>query len=155
MLPLIGVTSGLIDFVLNLGVLLLLMVAYGYLPTLNVVFLPVFLLLGGLMALGAGLWLSALNVIFRDISYLLGYLSRFWLYFTPVVYARDVLPSWADGLMQVNPMTPAVEGARWALLGTEAPTASALLLGYTIAFFVLLSGMLVFKRLEPLFADVL
>lgn len=116
-IPISGVASGLVDFVVAFGVLAVLMVVYGIVPGAALLYLPGFLLLALITALGFGLWLSALNVRYRDINYLVPFLVQIWMYVTPVIYGSSLVPERFRWLLGLNPMTGVVEGFRWALLG--------------------------------------
>ncbi len=158
-IPLSGVLSGVVDFAVAFVVLIGLLLFYGIRPTPNAVLLPAFLLLGAAVALGAGLWLSALNVRYRDVQYLVPFLIQIGMYLTPVVYGSSLIPERYRWLLNLNPMTGVVEGFRWALLGTDAvgDYLSLPLLGISIALSVLLlvSGALFFRRTERGFADII
>jgi len=157
-IPLSGVLSGLIDFAIAFLVLIGLMVYYHIAPTANVMFLPGFMLLAMLTALGFGLWLSSLNVRYRDINYLVPYIIQIWMYVTPVIYGSTLIPERFRWLMSLNPMTGVVEGFRWALLGprlAEAhPPETLFFASIAIALLVLVSGMVFFRNTERTFADV-
>jgi lipopolysaccharide transport system permease protein len=106
-------------------------------------------------SLGVGLWLSALNVSYRDIGYVTPFLVQAWLYASPVVYSTSIIPEgWARIVYGLNPMAGVVQGFRWGILGGEAPTTSLLALSVSVALFLLLSGILYFRRTERTFADV-
>jgi lipopolysaccharide transport system permease protein len=125
-IPLSGVLSTLVDFAVGFAVLVILMVVYRVPLTPQVVWLPLFLLLAIVTALGFGLWLSALNVKYRDVNYLIPFLLQIWMYATPVVFGATLIPEQYRWLMALNPMTGVVEGFRWCLLGgilTYAPLA--------------------------------
>ena len=124
-IPISGVLSGLVDFAVAFLVLAGLMVYYGVVPTGAVVWLPAFLLLALATALGVGMWLSALNVRYRDINYLVPFLVQIWMYLTPVVYGTTLIPERFRFLLGLNPMTAVVEGFRWALLGNRLADARA------------------------------
>ena len=135
-------------------VLLAMMVYYGIVPTANVVFLPLFLMLAVVTALAAGLWLSALNVKYRDVRYAVPFLTQFWLFASPVAYSSSLLPErwrWVYGL---NPMAGVIEGFRWALLKTDTFPGIEILVSGLVATVVLLTGVLYFRRMEKTFADV-
>lgn len=157
-IPISGVTSGLVDFGISFLVLLGLMALFGIRPTWAVIFLPAFLLLAMGTALGFGLWLGALNVRYRDVNYLVPFLVQMWMYLTPVVYAASFIPEEYRWLLALNPMTGVVEGFRWALLGGqlgEAQGPGALfVVSVMIALVVLVSGLAFFRRTERTFADV-
>jgi lipopolysaccharide transport system permease protein len=154
-IPIANVVGGLVDFALAFGVLLLLILLSGRLPTLNVIFLPFFVLLALVTALGVGLWLSALNVQFRDVRYVIPFLTQFWLFITPIAYPASLIQ---DDLLRtlygLNPMVGVVEGFRWALLGVATPPGAPLLASASAALLLLITGGLYFRRLEKTFADV-
>ncbi len=153
-IPIASVLGGAIDFVLAFVVLLGMMFYYGMVPTINILWLPLFLLLALVTALGAGLWLSTLNVQFRDVRYVVPFLTQLWLFVTPIAYPSSLLSEPWRTLFGINPMVGVVEGFRWALLGTHTGpglgnTASAL-----AALALLVSGVFYFRRVERTFADV-
>ena len=158
-IPIAGVLSGLVDFAIAFLVLIGLMVVYGVVPTLAVVWLPAFLVLAMATALGFGLWLSALNVRFRDVNHLIPYLVQVWMYVTPVIYASTLIPERFRWLLGLNPMTGVVEGFRWALLGRQmaAAQSSGVLFASSvlIALVVLVTGAVFFRRTERVFADII
>ncbi len=153
-IPLSAVASGLVDFAISLVILAAMMLWYGVAPGAAIVTLPLFVLLALATALAVGLWLSALNVQFRDVRYTIPFLSRFWLFVTPVAYTSDIVPERYRTLFGLNPMTGVVEGFRWALLGSaEAPGWQlAVSVGMTAA--LLIGGLFYFRRMEKSFADV-
>lgn len=153
-LPLSSVMAGLVDFLIAFVVLLGMMWYYKIPPTVNVWVLPLFLLLALVTAVGVGLWLSALNVLFRDINYVLPFLTQFWMYLTPVAYPSSMIPTKWQVIYALNPMTGVVEGFRWALLGTGQPPGIMTLVSSIAAVVLLISGMFYFRRMERLFADM-
>lgn len=154
-IPLASVMAGIVDFGLAFLILVGMMVFYGVAPTTAVWTLPLFLLLALTTALGVGLWLSALNVSYRDIGYVTPFLVQAWLYASPVVYSTSIIPEgWARIAYGVNPMAGVVQGFRWAILGGEAPPAALLGLSVGVAIIFLISGMIYFRRMERTFADV-
>lgn len=156
--PLAPVLAALVDFALAFAVLLIMMAAYGITPGWGIVTLPAFVLLAVLTALAASLWLSALNVLYRDVRHAIPFLVQLWMFVTPVVYASENLlagaPRWVVVVYGINPLAGVVEGFRWALLGTPPP--SPLLLGasFAVTLALLLTGALFFQRLERNFADL-
>src|SRR5262249_43771930 len=152
--PVASVLAGLVDFALAFVVFLGMLVFFGIRPGPAVVTLPLFLLLALATALGVGLWLSALNVRYRDVRYTLPFLTQVWLFATPVAYSSSLIPEAWRPLFALNPMAGVVEGFRWALLGTaEAPR--ALLAVSTIAVLAtFVGGLFYFRRTERTFADV-
>ena len=153
-LPLSSVMAGVVDFLISFVVLLGMMVFFNIFPTAKVWVLPLFLLLALVTAVGVGLWLSALNVLFRDINYILPFLTQFWMYLTPVAYPSSMIPAEWQVIYALNPMTGVVEGFRWALLGTGQPPGIMTLVSSITAVVLLISGMFYFKRMERLFADM-
>jgi len=152
-IPVSAVLSGLVDFVISFLVLLALMAYYGMAPTLNALWLPVFVLLAMATALAFGLWLSALNVLYRDVQYLIPFLVQLWMYVSPVAYSANIVGGKWRVIYGLNPLAGVIQGFRWALLGGNPP---GLLLGVSVAMVVVLlvSGLFYFKRMERAFADV-
>ena len=155
-IPLSSVLSGMIDFFVAFVILLGMMVYYQIKPTSDIWTLPLFLLLAMVTALGVGLWFSALNVKYRDIRYILPFLTRVWLYVTPVAYSSQYISENWQILYALNPMAGVVQGFRWAILGTEMGPNSVITLSTSsvIALFLLISGLFYFRRMERTFADV-
>jgi lipopolysaccharide transport system permease protein len=152
--PISSVLGGVVDFLIAFVVLLGLMVYFEVTPTAAIWTLPFFLILALITALGVGLWLSALNVIYRDIGYVLPFLTQFWFYITPVVYSSTEVPENWRLVYALNPMVGVVEGFRWALLGKEAAPDLMVMVSAVIAVVVLISGMFYFRRMERSFADL-
>ncbi len=158
-IPFASVAAGLVDVALSFAVLLLLLGGFALAgvavaPGWAVVLLPLFLLLAMATALGVGMWLSALNVQYRDVRYVVPFLIQIWMFATPIVYPSSLIRNETlRTLYGLNPMTGVVEGFRWALLGTPAP-GPLLLVSALAALVLLLTGMLYFRRMERTFADV-
>jgi lipopolysaccharide transport system permease protein len=153
-IPVSMVLSGVVDFLLAFLVLLGMMLYYGRLPTINVLWLPLFLLLALVTSLGTGLWLSAMNVQFRDIRYTIPFLTQFWLFATPIAYPSSLLSEPWRTLYGLNPMVGVVEGFRWALLGVDTAPGLIILASSLAALGLLVSGVYYFRRMEKIFADV-
>lgn len=153
-IPVSMVLSGVVDFVLAFLVLLGMMLYYGRVPTINVLWLPLFLLLTLVTSLGAGLWLSAMNVQFRDVRYTIPFLTQFWLFATPIAYPSSLLSEPWYTLYGLNPMVGVVEGFRWALLGADTAPGLIILASSLAALGLLISGAYYFRRMEKIFADV-
>lgn len=154
-IPLSSVLSGVLDFLLAFAVLIVMMLMFGIVPTVNVIWLPLLLLLAMVTSLGVGLWLSALNVEFRDIRYIIPFLTQFWMFLTPIVYPASLIENpTIRALYGLNPMTGVVEGFRWALLGTDTAPGGVILVSSTAAVLLLISGAFYFRRMEKNFADV-
>ena len=154
MIPLATVFSGLVDFVLAFIVLLGMMMFFGIVPTVAVLWLPFFLLLALVTSLGVGLWLTAMNVQFRDIRYIVPFLVQAWMYASPVVYPSSLLSEPWRTVYGINPMAGVVEGFRWALLGTNTKPGPIIFVSTLVALVLLISGAFYFRRLEKSFADV-
>jgi len=152
-MPLSGILSPLVDFVFSFLILVVMMAWYGFIPTLNIIFLPLFILLALATSLGIGLWLSALNVQYRDFQYTIPFLIQLWLFASPVVYPASLVPEPVRFLYGLNPMAGAIEGFRWALLGTEMPGAMILVSVGMVAV-LLVSGAFYFRKMEQYYADV-
>ena len=158
-IPIAGVLSGIVDFLVSLIVLVGMMLFYKIIPTWNLLLMPVFLLLAMLTALGFGLWLSALNVRFRDINHLVPFIIEIWKYATPVIYGSTLIPEKFRFLLGLNPMTGVVEGFRWAILGSKYvenfDPGPLFFVSITITLIVLLSGVIFFRNTERTFADII
>jgi lipopolysaccharide transport system permease protein len=152
--PVAAVVSGLVDFGIAMVVLLGMMAFYGIAPSWQIVTLPAFLALAVVSALGVGLWLSALNVKYRDIRYIVPFLIQFWLFATPIAYPSTLLDQPWRTLYGLNPMVGVVEGFRWALLDTRTAPGLITLLSAVAATVLLISGAYYFRRMEKTFADV-
>ena len=154
-IPLASVLAGVVDFALAFLVLVGMMIYYGVRPTDAIWTLPLFLLLALVTSLGVGLWLSALNVQYRDVGYVTPFLLQAWMFASPVVYSATLIPEgWARIAFGLNPMAGVVQGFRWAILGVGEPPSELIILSVLVAIFLLISGMLYFKRMERTFADV-
>ena len=150
--PISAVLSGAVDLGLSFVVLLGMMVYFHVWPTIHIVLLPAFFLLAFIASLGVGLWLSAMNVQFRDVRHTVSFLVQAWLFCTPIAYPSSLLPEPWRSLSGLNPMAGVVEGFRWALLGTPPPGAIIWVsAGASLA--VLISGAFYFRRMERIFAD--
>ena len=158
-IPMAGVLAGLVDFLIVCTALGGMMAFYGVRPTANIALLPLFLLLAMLTAFGFGLWLSALNVRYRDVSWLMPFLIQVWMYMTPVVYSSTLLPERFRPYLALNPLTGVVEGFRWALfgeaMGSAAPGGLMFAISIAISLVVLLTGLVYFRRTERTFADII
>lgn len=152
--PFSSIVSGALDFMLAFLLLLVMMVYYGILPTAAVIWLPFLLLLALVTSLGVGLWLTALNVQFRDVRYAIPFLMQAWMFATPIAYPSSLLKEPWRTLYGINPMTGVVEGFRWALLGTNTAPGPIIFVSVFVASLLLISGVFYFRRMEKIFADV-
>ncbi|CAG1012629.1 Teichoic acid translocation permease protein TagG [Anaerolineales bacterium] len=153
-MPIASVFPGLADFSISLFVLIGMMIYYQIPLTARILTLPFFLLLALASALAVGLWLSALNVEYRDIRYVVPFLTLFWQYATPVAYSASLIPEKWRLLYGLNPMTGVVEGFRWALLGS-GNIDRMVWVSTAIIILILISGLAYFRRMEATFADVI
>jgi lipopolysaccharide transport system permease protein len=153
-LPLSTVGAGLVDFVVALVTLGAMVTYYGVLPDWRVVFAPAFVFLCLFTSLGAGLWLSALNVQFRDIKHTLPFLVQFWLFATPVAYPSTLVPEQWRAVYGLNPMVGVIEGFRWSLFGTRPAPGPMTLVSLVVGLSMLISGLYFYRRMERTFADV-
>jgi len=153
-IPIANVLAGLVDFVLAFAVLLVMMAWYRIYPTERLIWLPLFLLLALVTALAVGLWLSVLNVEYRDVRYTVPFITQFWMFATPIVYPSSLLNEPWRTIYGLNPMVGVVEGFRWALLGTKTAPGPAIAVSAAAALLLLVGGAFYFRRMEKTFADV-
>jgi len=151
--PLSAVLASLLDFLVSLIVLAVLLACFRIVPSFDVVLLPLFVLLAAMSSLGAGLWLSALNVKYRDVRYTVTFIVQFWFLATPIAYPLSAVPERWRLLYDLNPMVGAIEGFRWALHNTAGFPAVAVVLSATSAAILFLTGLYYFRRTEDTFAD--
>jgi lipopolysaccharide transport system permease protein len=154
-IPIATVLSGMVDFILAFVVLLGMILYFGITPTVNIFWLPSFLLMALVTSIGAGLWLSALNVQFRDVRYIVPFLTQFWLFATPIAYPSSLLPEPWRTLYGINPMVGVIEGFRWTLLGTDTAPGFIIIVSIFAALALLLSGAYYFRHMEKTFADII
>jgi len=152
-LPFSAVLSGLVDFAIGFIVLLLFTFFYGIRPGPAALLLPLFLLLAVLTALGVGLWLSALNALYRDVRYLMTFLVQFWMLASPVAYPSSMVPPKYRWLYGLNPMAGVIDGFRWALTGRGQPPSAVLIASSVMVCLALFGGLLFFNRMEVSIAD--
>lgn len=153
-IPLASVLAGLVDFAIAFVVLLGMMWYYDLKITPNIWALPFFLLLALVTSLGVGLWLSAMNVFYRDIGYIIPFLTQLWFYLSPIVYSTNTVPEKWQPIYALNPMVGVIDGFRWALLGQEPAPGPLLAISTAVAIIMLVSGIYYFRRVERAFADV-
>jgi lipopolysaccharide transport system permease protein len=153
-MPLSATVSGLADFAVSFLMLFVMMIYYGMRPSFALFYLPFFLLLAMLTALGVGLWLSALNAIYRDVRYVLPFLVQFWMFASPVAYPSSLVPMKWRWLYGLNPIAGVIEGFRWSLTGHGDPPGRLLFASSTAVVLVLIGGLSFFQRMETTIADV-
>jgi len=151
--PIASIIAGVVDFCCSFVVLMAMLLYYGVAPSLAMLALPGFLALACISSLGVGLWLSALNVQFRDVRYVIPFLTQLWLFATPIAYPSSLLSEPLRTLYGLNPMVGVVEGFRWALLGTETSPGPMLLVSASVSVVVLITGAFYFRRMEVTFSD--
>jgi lipopolysaccharide transport system permease protein len=153
-IPIAAILSGLLDFAIAFVVFLGMLLYYGLMPTAAIVTLPVFFLLALGAAMAVGIWLSALNVQYRDVRHTLPFLTQIWLFATPIVYPSSLIKGPLHLVLALNPMAAAVEGFRWALLGKSSLDGVSFALSSTVTVIALLGGLYYFRRMERYFADI-
>ena len=153
-IPVATVLSGIVDFTLAFIVLIGMMFYYGIIPTAHIFWLPLFLLLSLIISLGVSLWLSAMNVQFRDVHFVIPFLTQLWLFATPIAYPSSLLSEPWRTIYGINPMVGVVEGFRWALLGTNTAPGPVIVVSSLVSLATLVSGALYFRRMEKNFADI-
>lgn len=153
-LPLSGILSPLVDFAVAFVILVVMMIWFGTLPTWGLLALPLFMLLAILTALSVGLWLSALNVRYRDVGHTIPFLTQVWMFATPVAYPVSLVPQKWRLLYSLNPMAGVIEGFRWALLGKDSPEFGVIAVSAIMVLVLMLPGVVYFKYTERTFADI-
>jgi len=154
-LPVAAVVSGLVDFAIALIILIAMMLFYGIIPTGAAILLPLLLLLGITTALAAGLWLSALNAIYRDVRYAVPFLIQFWMFASPVAYPSSLVPEKWRWLYGLNPMAGVIEGFRWSLTGQGQAPGQLMIASVVAVLLVLIGGLIYFQKMEGTVADVI
>lgn len=156
-IPLSKALVGFVDFAISFLLIIAIMVFYGVMPSVQVVFLPLFILLTIISSLGVGVWLSALTIRYRDFQHIVPFLVQFGLYATPIGYPAEViidnLPTWGVVLFYLNPMAGIVEGFRWSILGMGSPSGYAYI-SFAVMGFLFVTGLFYFKRVEKVMADI-
>jgi lipopolysaccharide transport system permease protein len=152
-MPLAGILSPLIDFAIAFFLLVGIMIHFAVMPLPTMVLLPLFIGLGLLSSFGIGLWLSALNVMYRDFQYVVPFLIQIGLFASPIVYPSYLVPEDLRLFYWLNPMSGVIEGSRWALFGTPLPL-DLLLLSCGVVVVLITTGLFYFRRMEQYFADV-
>ncbi|MGD9973843.1 MAG: ABC transporter permease [Desulfatirhabdiaceae bacterium] len=154
-IPTSAVISGTIDFCISFVILIGMMVWYKIIPTANIIYLPLFLLLAFTAALGVGLWLSALNAEFRDVFYVVPFLIQGGQYISPVAYSSSIIPERWKLLYSLNPMVGVIDGFRWCIIGTATPNWTGIIISTISVLIIFMGGLLYFRKMERTFADVI
>ncbi len=152
-LPLFSVFTGLVDFAISFAMFIVLLAWYHIAPTWHVVWFPVFLLMAILTALGVGLWLAALNALYRDVAQVLPFLMQFWMFGSPVVYSSSMVPAKWRWLYGLNPMSGVIEGFRWSLAGKGVAPGALFAVSAAIVIAILISGLAFYQKMETEIAD--
>lgn len=153
-LPLAAVLASLVDFAISFVMFAAMMLFYGIRPSVALVWFPLFLLLAVVTALGVGLWLSALNAIYRDVRYVVPFLVQFWMFASPVAYPSSLVPQKWRWLYGLNPMAGVIEGFRWSLTGHGDPPGKMLAVSIVVVIVAFAAGLAYFQRMEATVADV-
>ncbi len=153
-LPFASVIAGLVDFAIAFAILVVLMVVYGVTPSWSLAALPVLVLLTVLASLAVGLWLSALNVRYRDVRYAIPFLVQLWLFATPVAYSSSLIPEAWRTVYGLNPMVGVVDGFRWALVDGPVPSLGVMTMSVVVTTVLFVGGLFYFRRMERTFADI-
>jgi lipopolysaccharide transport system permease protein len=154
-LPISKTLSGMVDFAVAFCLLILVLLFYNVSPSAGILLLPLFVLLALLTAFGVGLWLTALNVKYRDIGLLVPFVTQIWMYASPIAYSVQIVPERYLWVYSLNPMTGVIEGFRWAMLGKAPPAMGPLFLSIGVVLLLVMSGLWYFRRTEHQFADVI
>ncbi len=154
-IPTSAVISGVIDFAISFVILIGMMGWFRVMPTLNFLFLPLFIFLAFIAALGVGLWLSALNVEFRDVFYIVPFLIQAGQYFSPVAYSSSIIPAQWKFWYSLNPLVGVIDGFRWCILGAPAPDWNNLMVSTLAMVALFVSGLIYYKKMERTFADII
>ncbi|SEP50643.1 lipopolysaccharide transport system permease protein [Rhodospirillales bacterium URHD0017] len=155
LIPLSGAIAPLLDFAIGLGVLLILMLAYGLAPSWHIVAVIPLALVAGLLALAVSLWLGPINVRYRDVKHTVPFIIQIWMYASPVVYPLEIVPEQWRWLYALNPMVGVIEGFRWAVTGQGVPDLTAMGVGLVLIVVLLLGGLVFFRKNEHSFADLI
>jgi lipopolysaccharide transport system permease protein len=155
LVPLAGTLNGLVDLLVGMIVLLLFMPFFGVVPSVTILATPVFVALALVSALGVSLWLSALDVKYRDVKHILPFLVQVWMYASPIIYPSTMIPSSLQPVYGLNPMVGAVEGFRWAMTGRGEPPLLLVAISGIVGLLFLASGAMFFRRTERTFADTI
>jgi len=154
-LPLAALGAGLVEVLIQLLIMGLFMAWYGYFPSWRIATLPAFIVLAVVTAFAFGIWLTALNVKYRDVGMAVPFFIQIWMYLCPIVYPITLIPEKLQALYSLNPMVGVVEGFRWSLLGTGTPHWTAIMISIGVVLSLLFSGLFYFRRVESRFADII
>ncbi len=153
-IPIASVIAAGVDLLFSLGLLLLFVLSYRILPNWHILWLPYFIGLAFVTALGVGMWLAVLYLHYRDIRFVLPFLTQIWMLATPIAYPSSLLGEPWRSVYGLNPMVGVVEGFRWSLLSSSAPPVQTVFISSVVAVLVLVSGLVYFRKMEETFADI-
>lgn len=154
-IPASTVIVSLVDFLISFGLFVLLMIYYQFLPSINILLLPLFLLLAFFTSFGIGLYITALNVKYRDFRYIIPFIVQFGLYISPVGFSSTIIPEQYRLIYSLNPMVGVIDGFRWAILGESSIYWTGFVLSIVITFIILAYALRYFRKMEKTFADVI
>ena len=155
-IPSSSVITSLVDFMISFAILIVMMIYYSFIPTINIIYLPFFLLIAFMTAIGMGLFITSLNVKYRDFRYIIPFLVQFGLYISPVGFSSSVVPDEYRLIYSINPMVGVIDGFRWSILGGESQLfLPGFALSLIITVFFLFLGIYKFRKMEKSFADII
>lgn len=155
-IPISAIVTNFVDFIISFFILILLMIYFQFSPSLNMIFLPVFIIIAFLTAAGIGLYITALNVKYRDFRYIVPFIVQFGLYISPVGFSSSIIPEQYRILYSLNPMVGVIDGFRWAILGGEsAVNLPGFMMSIGVMVFFLMLGIYKFRKMERTFADII
>jgi lipopolysaccharide transport system permease protein len=155
LIPIANAVVPVVDFFASFLLLIAMFLYYGRAPHWHVIVIPFFLGMALFTALGVGLWLAALNVRYRDVGYLVAFVTQIWLFLTPIAYGTSVVPQRLKWLISINPLTGVIDGFRWAVLGRGLPQYNVYGVSWGVAILLTLTGLWYFRRTEREFADII
>lgn len=153
--PTSAVIVSFVDFLISFVILIALMIFYGYVPSIQILMLPIFTLISFFAAMGCGLWLSALNVKYRDFRYIVPFIVQFGLYISPVGFSSGIVPEKWRLLYSLNPMVGVIDGFRWSIIGNTQLYMPGMILSLGIVVVVCITGLMYFRKTERTFADMI
>lgn len=155
-IPAASVITSLIDFAISFVILIGLMVWFQYLPSLNILFLPLFLILAFVSSMGIGFWLTALNVKYRDFRFIVPFIVQFGLYISPVGFSSSVIPEQFRFWYNLNPMVGVIDGFRWCIIGgDQILNYNSVISSVVVSLFFIWLGIRQFRKMEKSFADLI
>ena len=155
-IPTSTVIVSLVDLLISLVILVGLMIFYGFVPSIKIVLMPVFIMIAALAAIGSGLWFSSLNVKYRDFRYIVPFVVQFGLYISPVGFSSKIIPDKWIMLYSLNPMVGVIDGFRWSVLGQGYTIyLPGVIISFIFIMVILVTGLKYFRKTEKIFADII